>query len=105
MSVRTACYKFALEPAVIFQHFIKCDRAKTVNINTGIQDIRPRGDQRIKIRLRIIVDMSVDHIRPLCVLPAQKRIVTQGHRMLTVRGFKELIYTDKISFVVELRHP
>ena len=63
MPLQTAGIKAAFfKVAIIFQQLLKGDRPEAVDVHAGIQNIFPRGDQRIKVGACVVMKMPVDHI-------------------------------------------
>ena len=63
MPLQTAGIKAAFfKAAIIFQQLLKGDRPEAVDVHAGIQNIFPRGDQRIKVGACVVMNMPVDHI-------------------------------------------
>ena len=62
MPLQAAGMKAAFEAAVIFQQLLEGDGLKAVDVHAGIQNIFPRGNQRIKVGACVVMNVPVDHI-------------------------------------------
>ena len=65
-----------LPSLIVFKKLLKSDRLKSVNVYARVQHSIPAAKERPEVHIRLPMDVTVDHIRPLRVLPAKERIMT-----------------------------
>ncbi|WP_130837007.1 hypothetical protein [Lachnoclostridium sp. Marseille-P6806] len=81
------------------------NRLIPVDVYSGVQHSFTPAKQRPVVCTGTVVDVSVDHIGPFCVLPREKRIMAQGQAMLSIRDFKHGIHAGKIAGKIHLSCP
>jgi hypothetical protein len=79
---------FSIKHPVVFPQFLESDRLKAVHINAGIKNIAALCYKRPEIKVGVVMDMSVDHIRFPLMVPCEHQVVAQRNCVSAVRRFE-----------------
>ena len=94
-----------LEYPVVLDKLRERDRFVVVDFHRRVQDALVRLKVGPVVRVRVAVDVSVDHERPHAVVEGHHRVVAERDRMLSVARLQHRVNTLEVAGEFDLARP
>ena len=94
-----------LEDSVVLYELRERYRLVVVDLHRCIEDTLVRLEVGPVVRVRVAVDMPVDHKRPHAVVEGHHRVVAERDRMLSVARLQHCVNTLEVAGEIDLVRP
>lgn len=98
-------FPFAFEAAIIEKELLKGHRFEVVDVDSGVEDVVICRNQRPEIHLSVLVDVAMNHIGSLGVLPGKQRVMAQGDSSLSSGQLLHKRNALEMLSEIDLVHP